>query len=320
MPTTSSSNTNAANNSHSTIPSGSVVDKIKMLRGFVSNDVFSETDLSNCLRQANYNVELAAERLIMGEFQPTSSSKRQKTTTTTRMPAVILTQHDHHHPNGSSSSSTHYRPNNDTPTTNATRTKSTPVTPNLPLSSEPATTSHRRHDVTPQAAVRAARPPRRHPHVSPIVDVDNDKDNETASSASWLLCHRWISDGVCLQRNGCVAYQEALKVEVLSSNTDSNNNNHNHKKNNNNNHNHTKIPSVRFRGSRIIGQFPRHLHAILGPLLEVDNLIHIKAQALMEDRFLPTGVDVAFAVWYVMSRHITSLLGLLLAWSHTSGN
>ena len=54
-----------------------------------------------------------------------------------------------------------------------------------------------------------------------------------------------------------------------------------------------------------MGQFPRHLHAILGPLLEVNNLIHIKAQALMEDRFLPTGVDVAFAVWYVTSHHIT---------------
>ena len=267
-----------------------------MLRGFVSNDVFSETDLSNCLRQANYNVELAAERLIMGEFQPTTSSnKRQKTTSTTRMPAMIL------------------RPNNETPT-NVTRTKSTPVTPNLPLSSEPATTSHRRHDVTPQAAVRTARPPRMHPHVSPIVDVDNDNDNETTSSASWLLCHRWISDGVCLQRNGCVAYQEVLKVEVLSSNTDSNN----HKKNiNHNNNHHTKIPSVRFRGSRIMGQFPRHLHAILGPLLEVNNLIHIKAQALMEDRFLPTGVDVAFAVWYVTLRRITPRVVCLLC--HTSG-
>jgi len=113
-----------------------------------------------------------------------------------------------------------------------------------------------------------------------------------------------------------------------------------------------KIPSVRFRGKRILGQFPRHLHAILGPLLEVydphknrllpikrkrndvtaahggeDNnndddedddgnplttsrtdttlkksLIQIKAQALMEDRFLPIGVDVALAVWYVSSR------------------
>jgi hypothetical protein len=43
------------------------------------------------------------------------------------------------------------------------------------------------------------------------------------------------------------------------------------------------------------------LHTILGPLLHA-NLIQVRAQALMEDRFLPTGVDVAFAVWYVEQR------------------
>jgi hypothetical protein len=43
------------------------------------------------------------------------------------------------------------------------------------------------------------------------------------------------------------------------------------------------------------------LHTILGPLLH-SNLIQVRAQALMEDRFLPTGVDVAFAVWYVEQR------------------
>ena len=122
----------------------------------------------------------------------------------------------------------------------------------------------------------------------------------------WLLCHRWISDGVCLQRNGCVNYQEPLKVEVLSSNTGSTGSSSGTGSSTERN----KIPSVRFRGNRILGQFPRHLHAIFGPLLEESHhhphdkkghkpLIHIQAQALMEDRNLPIGVDVALAVWYV---------------------
>ena len=55
---------------------------------------------------------------------------------------------------------------------------------------------------------------------------------------------------------------------------------------------------VRFRGQRILGQFPKHLSQMLGPLLQ-ENLIQVEAQALMEERFLPIGADVAFAISYV---------------------
>lgn len=89
-----------------------------------------------------------------------------------------------------------------------------------------------------------------------------------------------MSDGVCLQRNGSLGYQEVLEVEALPGRL---------------------VPTMRFRGSRMLGQFPKHLHAILGPLLlhENNNLIQVQAQALMEDRMVPVGTDVAFAIWYV---------------------
>ena len=42
----------------------SVVEKLSMLRAFVGETTFSETDLATCLRQSGYLVELAAERLV----------------------------------------------------------------------------------------------------------------------------------------------------------------------------------------------------------------------------------------------------------------
>jgi hypothetical protein len=267
----------------STTSSSTIVDKINMLRGFVSNDAFSETDLSQCLRQANYNVDLAAERLMTGQFQPT---KRHKTTPSIRSPPTPTLSNGILH---------------QTPGAATSRT-STPVTPNVPLTSKVV-------EKTSNPVTKKASPPmvggRSLPKVAPssqgvVTTVDDD-------SGFWLLCHRWISDGICLQRNGCLSYQEALSVEILSNshhhhhhsnNHNNHNHNHNHNHNNHNNHKGT-VPTVRFRGTRMVGQFPRRLHPILGPLLE-KNLIQVRAQALMEDRFLPTGVDVAFGVWYVL--------------------
>ena len=52
----------------------SFLSKLQMLREFVG-DAFSEGDLSACLRQCGCNIELAAERLMTGQYQ----SKQNKT-------------------------------------------------------------------------------------------------------------------------------------------------------------------------------------------------------------------------------------------------
>ena len=52
----------------------SILSKLAFLREMLQGSAFSETDLSNCLRQCGYNVELAAERLITGQFTPSSAS------------------------------------------------------------------------------------------------------------------------------------------------------------------------------------------------------------------------------------------------------
>ena len=120
----------------------------------------------------------------------------------------------------------------------------------------------------------------------------------------WLLCQRWVSDGVNLKRDANCEYQEELHVLVETSaaspnngsrNDNSDSNRYQQNKTNKNNDN-----SLRFRSGtrRIEGSFPRYLSLILGPLLR-NRLVIIKATTLMEERRLNIGSQVAFSlsVW-----------------------
>jgi len=262
--------------------SASIVENLGMLRSFVANDAFSETDLSTCLRQAGYNVELAAERLMTGQFQP---RKRQKVQIQSTPPNTAMTTMT---------------------TATTTMTMTHLMTPRASRTGSVATNTRKPRPVTPKTpspssasmAVRSST--KHHPTIHSSAAAGTSAKSDTARSSSsfdkdssWLLCHRWISDGICLQRNGGMAYQESLQVEHSVATT------------------FPKAPSttttttttmattattVRFRGHKILGQFPKHLSPMLGPLLEAQ-LIQVGAQALMEERCLPTGADVAFAVW-----------------------
>lgn len=239
-----------------------------MLRSFVTSDTFSETDLSTCLRQAGYNVELAAERLMTGQYQP---AKRQKVlapaaSTSPKVTAPrVATPKPLPAPSLSlKSMSTKIR-------------KPTPVTPKTPSPVAPVPVASKENNATSKSSNLSTT------SSSSIKSQSNSAHSENLQSTkdSWLLCHRWISDGICLQRNGSVSYQEAMQVEHNFSSTSPKNH---------------KTATVRFRGSRVLGQFPKHLSPLLGPLLEA-NLIQVEARALMEERSLQIGNDVAFAVW-----------------------
>jgi len=112
-------------------------------------------------------------------------------------------------------------------------------------------------------------PMKRKPVVTPKTAPKRPRSSRLPLS-SLLLCQRWISDGVCTQRNGACDYQEELQVEVVRE-------------------------SLFFRGRRMQGQFPKALNACLGPLMR-QGLVAVTAQALMEDRGVPMGAHVAFSV------------------------
>lgn len=197
----------------------SVVEKLRMLRSFVGND-FSEKDLSACLRQSGYIVEVAAEQILTGQFRAASVKTKR------------------------------------------------------PASTTPAKTAKK---------VKTPRPP------APVTP----KTPEEAPSSDWLLCERWISDGVCTQRHGSLQYQESLQVEASDQ-------------------------MVRFRARQIQGQFPKHLNAFLGVLVQL-NVIRLSAKALMEERNLPMGAQVPFclSVWLPNPRQFFSLFDLNMSLEST---
>lgn len=196
---------------------------------------------------------------MTGQYQPT---KRQKVGSKAP-PFHTRTSTHNHQPTTPQAPSTKILSSSTSKTRNI---KPAPVTPR--------TSSPSLQLTTPKSSIKQG---------SSNYNPQQNVETPTASTKdSWLLCQRWISDGVCTQRNGCVNYQEPLHVEYSSSSHSPKN----------------KNAMVRFRGQRILGQFPKHLSQMLGPLLQ-ENLIQVEAQALMEERFLPIGADVAFAISYV---------------------
>jgi hypothetical protein len=131
----------------------------------------------------------------------------------------------------------------------------------------------------------------------PMLVGRNTKSAPTSTSmapwkdTSWLLCRRWISDGINLQRNGSVKYQEQLDVPLNGSS----------------NCNTTTAPSsstttasscVRFKSTYIHGTLPKQLSSVLVPLLQA-NYIKLQVEALMEERNLNIGSHLALTVSYV---------------------
>ena len=251
----------------------SVVEKLSMLRAFVGETTFSETDLATCLRQSGYLVELAAERLMTGQYQPKQHSRQQ--------------QHPQRSSSSSSSSSPPILPNQGLSPKTIETTTTTPM---------PSTASHKRKHQHPTGRpVVTPKTPKTQPSSSPSYS-SSSSSSSTANNDNdgrWLLCQRWISDGVCTQRHASTDFDESLAVEQptnpqAGSNAGSSNSNSS-----------SSSMMIRFRGRNIQGQFPKHIGRMATPLLQ-ENLIEVTAKALMEERGLPIGAQVAFSMRYVV--------------------
>jgi hypothetical protein len=244
-----------------------------MLRSFVGeNGSFSETDLSNCLRQSGYLVELAAEKLMTGQYQPPAKKQRPS-------PSFIpISSIKRQKQQGSS-------PPRSQSTTGTTTTTTTSRQPQHPNSIKKKKTPAMASSAAASKVVVAKKQPALVTPKTPKQQHLNS-DDIAASGAhqvdDWLLCQRWVGDGICTQRNGSCDFQEVLEVEACDSGG-----------------------LLRFRGRRIHGQFPKALCRILSPLLLKDKNIsnqyyshrlRLEATALMEERHLPMGAQVAFSL------------------------
>lgn len=227
----------------------SVVEKLNVLRSLGLSDL-SESDLSRCLSQSGYNVGVAAERLVTGQFQPSKKAKHRS------FPNVDIKK-------------------NNSVVDNITKSSAS-------LDSK-KTSPPSKVKKAPNLASNLVSPKCNSPSQSNITSNSLTID-ERENSNDWLLCHRWISDGVNLRRGACCDYQEKFIIHLDSSQ---------YQKQSKPNKNIDR--SLRFfsQTRRTEGSFPRYLALILCPLLR-NGFIHVKATALMEETNLKIGSTIAF--------------------------
>jgi len=153
----------------------SLLAKLEKLRNFVGSG-FSESDLSACLSQCAYNIDMAAEILITGQFQSKSKGSNFFAAT----------------PSAAS------KPSN----TNTPASKRHRVTPALASSSKKVPSAVSRN-VKPSVSVAST--PNNNTAVKQSPLFNND------SRRYLWLCERWIV-GLSTTKNGRFRYQESVEV------------------------------------------------------------------------------------------------------------
>jgi hypothetical protein len=264
----STASSGSRSNASSSSSSSSVVEKLEMLRNFCPS--FSEKDLSTCLSQAGYNVQLAAERLMTGQFEPTGGKAAAEAVVIGGKATTVVS-------------------------ISSVKPSSTTITNKKRLASEDDTNNnhnnnnHKYHHINKKTP-RSVRPEnnKRSPHVIPPTPRPSlqSTNNHYDDAPLFLLCERWLV-GTCTTRYGRVFHRQVLEI------THSDNQN-----------------VVRFRGSQVEGTLSRSLAQMLSPLLSYKNnttvddmeddddhngttkLIELRAEALMDDRDIPMGGEV----------------------------
>ena len=276
-----------------------LVEKLAMLRQFVASS-WTESDLTDCLKQCAYNVELAAEKLMTGQYSRKTKKRRQSWFS------------------GKSTS---------------TNSSSSPPNSATSAAASSTTTTKKIHKITPASSTMARRPKRKAPPSSvheEIVILDDDDETTDSSSRNlastvfannhpqqslsqsheWKLCNRWVSDGVCLRSHSRTSYQEPLAVAASFTKQGS--------------------PMLSFRGKAIEGRLAENLAAMLAPLLKppattasgprsnnkkaamidyAPPLIRLECHALMEDSACSMGshIPLSLTVWIVDAQRFFQL-------------
>lgn len=94
------------------------------------------------------------------------------------------------------------------------------------------------------------------------------QDTSQPIDTNFLLCQRWISDGISRTKHSRVTYNESINVIFGG-------------------------PIIRFKGAHVEGSLPTNLCAILAPL---QGFINMTATALMEDRNIGIGKAVPLSL------------------------
>lgn len=265
----------------------SFLSQLQTLRDFTkgcgSDIQYSESDLSNCLRQCGYNVQMAAEHLITGQYKINAdeTAKNSRTIDIKRLSEIKTAPAVSHNANN-----------------HQTKRTITPDTGKKSMASSLKTNEAAAEGITNfQSKYKSA-----NNYIKTLSVTNNTskctpkRNNDSRSDATrMLLCHRWIC-GISTTRRGCIRYNEAIAIHASSTRI--------HTTASANSSASTKIPKgadiVRFKGDRIEGTLENQLSSFLAPLLRgMDRnnqqqlpLIQIQCKGLMEDPRLDIGMEV----------------------------
>ena len=247
--------------------------QLQSLREFTAGcGDFTESDLSNCLRESAFNVQIAAERLITGQYKksPSSSGKSNFFQAAEQIQSTTKKQ------NSSSSKSTKSESGKGNGANRITSQKSNAKSVGVrkPLQKDASRANIQRSNTSVRKPVANSLIP-----ASRIGQKVGCKASKGINSRL-LLCQRWVS-AMSTTRNGSISYNE--NISIHASNISSSANGKNHK----------GAHIVRFKGSRIEGTLNTKLSYILSPLLSSSEpFIDIEAKALMEDLKTSIGAEV----------------------------
>jgi len=259
--------------------SASFLTKLSTLREFTSHlSNITETKLSQTLRSCGYNVERAAETLLLGGGSCDDDSgggfARGSTPDVNRGRSVM----------------------EDIINIDSEEDEPDTVGVNTSLKNAPTSTSARAV-VNPERKRKAQEdsssshetaPPTPSPKLSPEVIP-----KERTSANRLLLCRRWIVGCCTTPKPSRIGYKEPLHFEFSSATSSR-----------------KQCSIVRFRSRNSEGTLPPNLSGILSPLRE---FIELSGETLMEDSRLVIGSDVPL----VLEVWITNVIGLFALWKVT---
>lgn len=260
---------------------------------------WTESDLTICLKQCGYNVELAAEALLTNQYKrPNTVNEKRQAASLILSSKIRSSDHsqDNHRSNRASFVS---------PTSTASRPKisavsstdrwsytSTKRLPRVSYSSDSiidVDDSSISDEVTHIKSSKAFVNQMVSKKVAGTNSVSRQEvschvgDRKSVHAHNLLLCNRWISDCFSTTKNCSLDYEEHLTLE----------------------HSSTGYPSIRFTGRRCEGKLPEPVASIITPILRFQHdhkidILKLKATALMEQKYMNIGTEVPISLSIIL--------------------
>ncbi len=324
-----SSSNKSKSNKKKTNQNQSVLSQLSTLRELLHGSSYEEIDLSNCLRQCRYNVELAAEQLITGQY--ISSGSKDRSSNPDKYFIATSTSSSGKYSNDSEPTSENISRQSQSVKRSALNTEESSLCANsISMSDATRPPSHtsstskvkssptvkrrgtdNEHNISKSSSssrsygsISAKKVTKSNGFGSKSAKVESENSN------GLLLCQRWIV-GFSTSRRGSIKYHESVTLSTSIIPPSSSRKGAN---------------IVRFRSDNVEGTLDSNLGSMLAPLMRTTHgkqnqdeedgnnkssktnstgpLIRVVARGLMEDPLLKIGMEVPLELMVYILRPI----------------